>query len=362
MFGALLEACESSPTTPTVTTTLGASVGPGGLVALAGAARAEGALNVIALPKDLFNNGAIISEFQQMYGITVSSAAPGDSPAQELASLEALRGRHGRPDAVNVSPSIAAVGAAGRQFAPYKVASWDTIPSNMKDPTGLWTGDYYGVISFGVNTSVVKNSPLDWSDLLRSEFKGRVSIDGDPTNFGGALAAVFGAALANGGSLDDITPGIEFFAELKSKGNWNPAQCLPANISKGTTPIAIQWDYLNTSYNKRFLGRPAIDTVIPKSGKLGEFYCQAISAEAPHPASARLWEEWLFSDEGQLAYLAGYVHPARFVSLTLQGKVPDDLAAELPPSTAYTGIVFPSAAQLKKAAVDVAAGWESAMG
>ena len=43
-------------------------------------------------------------------------------------------------------------------------------------PTGNWYGDYYGVLSFETNTSVVHNVPKDWADLLKPEYKGQVAL------------------------------------------------------------------------------------------------------------------------------------------------------------------------------------------
>lgn len=362
-FGALLEACGSSPSSKGSSSyKAGSSLGSGGLSALEKAAKKEGKLNVIALPPDWSNYGTIISTFKKKYGISINSAAPDDSSAQEIAAIKALKGQSRGPDVVDVSPSLAVTGVQEKLFTPYKVATWDTIPSNMKDANGMWYGDYYGAISFGVNTKVVKNPPQDWADLTKPEYKGQVSINGNPTSAGDAFAAVFAASIANGGSLDDITPGIEFFAHLKKIGNWNPTNCLPANIVKGSTPIAIEWDYLNIAYNAEYKGNPTIQTVIPKSGKFGNFYCQAISAYAPNPDAARLWEEFLYSDEGQLLYLAGYAHPARYADLAKNNKIPASLAAKLPPASEYDGIVFPNEDQTTKAASVLAAKWESMMG
>lgn len=337
--------------------------GSAGASTLARAVRpqaAGGALNVIALPPTWANYGNIIKTFQAKRGVTVNSAAPDDSSAEELAAIKSLKGLSREPDVVDVSPSIAVEGESF--FQPYKVSTWSTIPANMKHPKGLWYGDYYGVISFGTNRSVVKTPPLDWSDLKKPMYKGMVAIDGDPRSAGDAFAAVWAAALANGGSLDDIMPGLEFFAELKKVGNWNPTDCYPANISKGTTPIAIEWDYLNLGYVKQFNGHPKFTVSIPLTGKFGNFYAQAISKYAPHPAQAREWEEFIYSDEGQLLYLAGYAHPARYADLAARGKIPESLAKQLPPASQYKGVKFPNQAQTKKAAAVVAAHWQSMVG
>ena len=113
----------------------------------------------------------------------------------------------------------------------------------MKDPHGRWYGDYYGVISFGTNTSVVKNPPKSWADLQTPSTRAKLAIDGNPGAAGDAFAAVFSAALAMGGTLDNIMPGLEYFQHLKNIGNFIPVDCYPANIVSGSTPIAIVWDY-----------------------------------------------------------------------------------------------------------------------
>ncbi len=138
----------------------------------------------------------------------------------------------------------------------------------MKDGRGFWVGDYWGVISFGVNRAVVSNVPKTWADLLKSEYKNRVALNGSPLTSGSAVAGVFSASIANGGSLSDIGPGIDFFKQLKDAGNFLPVQATPQTIASGQTPIVIDWDYLNLAYIKEF---PAarIAVSIPTEGVYG---------------------------------------------------------------------------------------------
>lgn len=358
--GALLEACGSSSSSSTSTS--GASGG-----SLVSKAKAEGQLNLIADPYNWANYGTqdmpntVIGKFHELYGIKCPVTNPDGTSAEELAAIEADKGTSNAPDAVDVSPAIAVEGAQKGLFAAYKVPTWSEVPASMKDPNGLWTGDYYGVISFGTNTKVVKNPPTSFQDLLKPEYKGQVAIDGSPASAGDGLGAVWAAALANGGSLDDIMPGLEFFAKLKRVGNFNPTDCLPASIVSGATPIAIKWDYLNIGYKKQY---PQIGYVVslPTDGKFGNFYCQALNKTAPHPAAARLWLDYIYSDEGQLEYLAGYVHPARYNALAAAGKIPSSLAAQLPPASEYQGAQFPTVAQITKASAVAVANWDKMVG
>lgn len=369
--GSILEACGSSTTSPTTSasaTTLPSTATPAAdMSKLIAAAKAEGSINLIADPYNWANYGTqstpgtVIGGFHSLYGIQCPVTNPEGTSAEELAAMVSDKGTSKAPDAVDVSLAIAAQGVTQKMFAPYKVATWDDIPASMKDPGGLWTGDYYGVISFGTNTKVVKNPPKNWSDLLKPEYKGQVSIDGSPAAAGDALGAIFSAALANGGSLDNVLPGLEFFAHLKSIGNFNPVDCYSANIVSGQTPIAIIWDYLNIGYRKQY---PNIDYVVslPTTGKYGGIYCQAINATASHPSAARLWLEYLYSDAGQLAYLEGFVHPARYQALASSGKIPASLAAELPTAAEYAGTQFATLAQITKASALCVAKWDSMVG
>jgi putative spermidine/putrescine transport system substrate-binding protein len=366
--GTLLEACGSSSTGTTTTAPATGSTAAGGMSALIAAAGKEGAINLIALPYNWSNYGTattagtVIGEFHKVYPqISINSAAPNDSSAEELTAIKVDKGNSKEPDVVDVSPAVASTGASAGEFAPYKVATWNDIPASMKDAGGAWYGDYYGVISFGTNTKVVSTPPLDWSDLTKSEYKGKVAIDGNPASAGDAFAAVWAAALHNGGSLEDIKPGLKFFADLKKAGNFNPTDCYPANIASGETPIAIVWDYLNLAYKKQY---PTIkyNVSIPTSGKFGNFYCQAISSSAPHPNAAKLWEEFVYSDQGQLLYLAGYAHPARYQALANANKIPASLSALLPAASEYVGVKFPNLDQINKASAYVVANWNTMVG
>jgi putative spermidine/putrescine transport system substrate-binding protein len=366
--GVLLDAASSSASPLTSAASRRVATAPPMLPpGLLAAAKQEGAINLIALPPTWANYGAVgqsgtlIGEFYANYKITCNSTAPDDSSAQELAAIKTDKGTSKEPDVVDVSPAIAVEGAQGNYFQPYKVQTWDDIPASMKDPNGDYYGDYYGVISFGCNTKVVKNPPKSWADLEKPEYAGQVAIDGNPGSAGDAFAAVFSAALAMGGSLDNIMPGLEYFEHLRKIGNWNSIDCYPANIVSGATPIAIVWDYLNLGYRKSY---PSINyqVNIPTTGRYGGYYCQAISASAPHPKAAELWEEFVYSDEGQLAYLKGYAHPARYEAMAKAGKIPASLANLLPPASEYTNVHFPTVAQISKAAAIVVKNWDSMVG
>jgi putative spermidine/putrescine transport system substrate-binding protein len=324
-------------------------------------AKKEGRLNTIALPPDWANYGEIMSTFSRKYGIPITNANPDASSAQENEAVRSLKGDSRAPDVLDVSPTFAIAGANEGLYAKYFNTRVNRVPRAMKDGRGFWVGDYWGVTSIGVNTAVVPNAPRSWADLKKSEYRNKVALNGSPLSSGSAVAGVFSAAIANGGSLSNIQPGIDFFAELKRLGNFIPVQATPQTIASGQTPITIDWDYLNLAYAKEFPSAK-IRTVIPSDAVYGAYYCQAINASAPHPWAARLWQEFLYSDQGQLLWLKGYSHPALFTDMVKRKVIPNTLIRALPNAAAYAKVKFASPGQVTRARALINAQWPSKVG
>src|ERR1700730_11917164 len=79
----------------------------GGMAALISAAKAEGQLNVIALPPDWANYGAIISGFTAKYGIPITSDNPNGSSQDEVTSVQQLAGTSRAPDVLDIGMAVA---------------------------------------------------------------------------------------------------------------------------------------------------------------------------------------------------------------------------------------------------------------
>jgi putative spermidine/putrescine transport system substrate-binding protein len=332
-----------------------------GLDALVKAAKKEGHLNTIALPPDWANYGEMMSTFQKKYGIKITNSNPDGSSAEENQAVQSLKGDSRAPDAVDDGPAFAISGTAQGLFAKYKNTQFATIPRAMKDTRGYWVGDYWGAVSIGYNANLIKTPPKTWQDLLKSDYKGKVALNGSPLTSGSAVAGVFAAAMANGGSLSDVGPGIDFFAKLKQVGNFIPVQSTPQTVASGQTPISIDWDYLNLAYTKEYPGANW-KTVVPSDGVYGSYYCQAINATAPHPNAARLWQEFMYSDQGQIIWLKGFTHPARFQDLSKRKVIPKSLLNALPPASIYAKIKFANAGQQTKAKTLIASQWPAKIG
>lgn len=326
------------------------------------AAKAEGMLTTIALPHDWCNYGGVIDAFKAKYpGIEVNELNPDAGSADEIEAIKANKDNKGpqAPDVIDVGFAFGASSKAEGLIQPYKVSTWDTIPDDAKDPEGYWYGDYYGVLSFLVNTDVQPDVPQDWADLLDPKYKGQIALSGDPRTSNQAIQSVYAAALANGGSLDDAQPGLDFFAELNKAGNLIPLIANNGLVATGEIPIRITWDYNALAAIDTFEGNPNATVVVPATGRFAGVYVQAISAYAPHPNAAKLWMEFLYSDEGQILWMEGYCHPIREADLRARGVIPQELLDKLPD---VTGAVFPSLDQLNAAKELITANWDSTVG
>ena len=320
-------------------------------------AKSDTGLNTIALPPDWANYGEIMDSFQKKYGLKITNASPQASSGEELQAMRSLKGQKRGPDVIDVGPGFAIQAKGEKMLSVYKPATWASIPSDAKDPDGAWMGNYFGVVSIGVNADKVKTLPKTLKDLLKPEYKGMVALSGNPLTGQSPFSAVWAAAIANGGSLDNIQPGIDFFQKLKASGNYIPVQGNPAAIQSGQAPIVIDWDYLNLGYGKALKGKINYVTVVPSDAVLGGHYATAISAYAPNPNAAKLWLEYVASDEGQLLFLKGFAHPVRFNDMVKRGVIPKAMLDALPDAAVYAGVRFPTADQTKKAQDAMKANW-----
>ena len=321
---------------------------------LEAAAKAEGALNVIALPRDWANYGEILDAFAKAYPeIKINEQSPDVSSAEEIQAAKTNAGLDTAPDVFDLGLTVTLQNTD--QFAPYKVATWDEIPANLKDANGAYTGDYGGYMSIGYDSAKYP-APAALKDLLGAKYKGAVALNGDPTQAGAAFGAVGLATVQSGGTLDDYTPGIDFFSQMKKAGNLLKVDVTTATVASGETPVVFDWDYLNAAHTA---DKPSWKvTILPGTG-YAAYYNQAINKDAPHPAAARLWEEFLYSDQAQNLWLKGGARPVRMDAMTKAGTIDAALAAKLP--TAPADSVVPTAAQSDAAGKLLGEKWASAV-
>jgi putative spermidine/putrescine transport system substrate-binding protein len=326
----------------------------GGMSALETAAKAEGKLNVIALPPEWANYKGVIAAFKAKYGLTVDEQQPDANSQEEIDAAKNNAGTDNAPDVFDLGVSVALANTA--MFAPYQVSAWADIPANLKESTGLWVSDYAGFMSIGCDANKVA-APATVADMLKPEYKGMIALNGNPKAASAGMNGVVMASLANGGSADDIAPGVEWFNQLNAAGNLLPVDPTPATITSGQTPCVIDWEYNNAALTGELSGQ-GIDwqlSVPSDAPPVAAYYLQAINKDAPHPAAARLWEEFLYTPEAQNEWLKGFARPVLLEKMVADGTV-DQAALDKLADASGTPVVL-TQEQAAKASEYLTANW-----
>ncbi len=349
----------STPATPVSWSVATSAAAGGGMKSLIAAARAEGTLNVIALPPSFANYGKILSTFSRLYGIKINPINPFGTSQQEIAQVKQANGDQAA-DVVDVQTPVAVANAS--LFAPYQVTTWSSIPASQKAPDGAWVQDYGGYMSIGYDPSRF-GTITSLKQLLSHKFARSIALDGNPTQAPSALYGVMMANLALGGTPGNIAAGVSFFHKLAAAGNLvSVPATTPLTIKSGSTPVVINWDYLNTA---PVVGRSSSTwkAFIPSDAAIGSFYAQAINKNAPHPAAARLWEEYLYSQTskgGQNLWLKGGVRPVEQTAMAANHKIDAKLAAPYPTFSGPATFLTP--AEVNAATRYLKTHWRKAVG
>jgi putative spermidine/putrescine transport system substrate-binding protein len=363
VVGALLAACAPAPTAAPATEAPATEASVDPMAELVAAAQAEGMLTTIALPHDWCNYGAMFEGFKAKYpGIEVNELDPGAGSGEELEAIRANKDNPGpqNPDVIDVGISNGPTAKDEGLIQPYKVATWDDIPDGAKDADGYWYGDYYGVLSFEVNTAEVANPPAEYADLLKPEYNGQIALSGDPLTSNAAILTVWAAGLATGATGEEAAQaGLEYFKALNEAGNFVPIDGDSRTVGIGETPILIDWSYNSIANDISLAGNPDLVTNVPTAGIIAGVYVQAISAYAPHPNAAKLWMEYLYSDEGQLTYASGFCYPIRLDAMNAAGTIPAEVFEQLP---SIEGAYFPTIEEVNAAKAVITTGWPTVVG
>jgi len=233
--------------------------------------------------------------------------------------------------------------------ADFTPVNFDKLPEAFRHATGQWFTIHTLNVAFLVNKKLVKNVPESWADLLKPEYKNTV-VYLDPRSTGQGQVVAFGAAFANGGSMDNPQPGIEYLAKLHKAGNvLRTLGTTPyAQFLKGEIPIWIGYenDGLKAKY-KDGMGDD-IAVVMPKEASAAAPYAISLVKGGPNPNAGKLWLNFIMTAEGQAIFADGFVRPS------VPGvKLPDSVADKLPPAPQLKPVDV-AKAKAKKAEVDSA--------
>jgi putative spermidine/putrescine transport system substrate-binding protein len=265
--------------------------------ALVKAAQKEGTINLITLPRGWANYGEALDLFHKAFGIKIVDDNPDGSSSYEINAVQTAP-KSKKPDWVDVGITYAQNNEA--LFAAYKVVNFKDIPTQYSNPDGRWTSDYAGEIAMEYPTNLPK-IPTSLADLLDPAFKGMVAIGGDPSAAQESLMSVFAANQASGGTPADVTPGINWFKKMKSIGNFVTVPATAANFASGAYKIGLTWNYnCPDGIAAAKAAGVSLQCAIPADAQLvGTPYTSAIPLNAAHPAAARLWNEFMYSQNNK---------------------------------------------------------------
>ena len=270
----------------------------GGLDALVAAAKKEGKLALITTPRDWANYGAIHDAYEKAFGVKVTVDNPDGSSQYEIDTMKTAP-KSKQPDSIDIGPLVVAqlTPPGGTPLSsPYKVINWNDIPKAAKDSTGLWYGNYGGKLAIVYNTTL-SSVPTKASDFTKPEYKGIVGITGDPTSSNQAFMSLLAASIGNGGSknLSDVTKGLELFKAVKTQAPL--VKVNGTNLATGVAKLGFMWDFnaLGIIPAAKAAGLD-LKFVYPSDFVLqAPPYINAINAKSPNCANARLWQEFVYS-------------------------------------------------------------------
>lgn len=206
--------------------------------------------------------------------------------------------------------------------APYKPVNFDKLPPVFREADGKWFAVHSLNIAFLVNKKLIKEVPQSWADLLKPQYKSSV-VYLDPRSAGVGQVTVLAAAYGNGGSVDQIKPGLDYLSTLHKSGNVLRVEATTpyAKFLKGEIPIWIGYesDGLKAKYTDGM--GDAIAVVIPREASVSAPYAMSLVKNAPNPNAGKLWLNFVMSDIGQSLFVKGYVRPAIAVKPVGDGAV-----------------------------------------
>lgn len=194
--------------------------------------------------------------------------------------------------------------------APYKPARWEEIPAGLKDPDGYWFTIHSGTIGLFVNKDALGGKPVprSWADLLKPIYKGMVGYL-DPTSAAVGYTASIAINIALGGTLDNLTPVIEYYKKLKANQPIVPKQTSYARVLSGEIPILFDYDF--NAYRGKYKDKANVEFVIPAEGTVMAPYVMSLVKNGPNPENGKKILDFTLSDKGQAVWANAFLRPVR---------------------------------------------------
>ncbi|HWG04502.1 MAG TPA: extracellular solute-binding protein [Beijerinckiaceae bacterium] len=232
-----------------------------------------------------------IAAFEGKYGIKVDYVRSGISDMVLRVINEAKAG-HAEGDVVDGTSTSATL---KRENLALKWVPENRLPSQFVDPQGYWIATNLYVLTPGFNTALVPEGtePRTPRDLLDPKWKNKMAWPIPPA--AGLAPEYVGMMLEDMGE----EKGLAFLHALAAQnitGLAESARQVLDEVIAGEYPLALQI-FDNHAVISAAKGAP-VDW-IPMSPALGVLSVASITRLAPHPNAAKLFLEFLVSEEGQ---------------------------------------------------------------
>ncbi|MFQ5682962.1 MAG: ABC transporter substrate-binding protein [Candidatus Binatia bacterium] len=227
--------------------------------------------------------------FEKRYPfLKVKHYRAGSDTLMEKILVETKAGRY-NADVYNMRSFTAYVLLQKGLFAKYRSPQSKYYPAGYRDPKGYWTSFYMNPATIGYNTSLVppNQAPKDWLDLLQPRWKGHMVMDREESEWFANMLKIMGRE-----------KGPDFMKKLAAQnityrqGHTLMAQLVAAGEFK-VGPVL----YTPRMEELKAAGAP-IDWV-RANPVIAYHYISAIAAHPPHPNAARLYIDFVLSEEAQ---------------------------------------------------------------
>ena len=315
-----------------------------GLLAITGGALAQNAI-CYNCPPEWADWGTQLKAIKEKTGVSVP--ADNKNSGQSLAQLVAEKAA----PVADVTYLGVTFGIQARKegvVTPYKPAAWNEIPDGLKDPEGNWFTIHSGTLGLMVNVDALKGKPVpkSWKDLLKPDYKGLIGYLDPPSAFVGFVGAV-AINQALGGSLDNFTPALNYFKELRKNDPIVPKQTSYARVLSGEIPILLDYDF--NAYRAKYKDKANIAFVIPEEGTVVVPYVMSLVNKGPNPANGKKVLDFVLSNEGQAIWANAYLRPVRASAISKEA------AARFLPAADYArarAVDYAKMAEVQKAFSD----------
>ena len=268
----------------------------------------------------------VIEPFEKEYGVTVRLVT--GYSADIMAQLQAQKDNP-QMDVVHFSGGQEAVAAQEGLLAPVTEAEVPNLASLYpiaKENVARGEGPAFSAAAVGIlyKSDEVNEAPTSWKDLLDDRFEGQVLLTDISNSYG--LLGMLMINQVQGGTLDDIQPGLDAVGELLADGN---------EVVRSSTEVrqvfaqgdALIGPYANDhAYRLKDAGAPIV-FVTPEEGAAASFL--TVNLVAGRPEENRDLALKFIDYSLRPDVMAGWAEAARYSPMSPDAELPDEVAADV---------------------------------